>query len=159
MLVGVSMNLAGGPETVSSITYNGVNLSLVGTRLDGDSRVEIWSLVNPDLGTHDVDIVFSGTPDGNTAGVMTFTGVDQTTPLGAFGSGSGAGSSASATVSSAVNELVYGVIAVDDITDYDLIPGAGQTETWDLKAPEVNGGGSTEGRRGFRQHVMDLEWQ
>ncbi|MDV6029059.1 MAG: DUF4347 domain-containing protein [Phycisphaera sp. RhM] len=156
MLVGVSINLAGADE-VTSITYNGDSLSLVGTRVDGDARVEIWSLVAPDVGTYNVDINFSGTSDGNTAGVMTFTGVDQSTPLGTFASGAGVGGSGSVTVSSSTDDLVFAAIAVDDAADYDLVPGTGQTETWDLiGGPNINGGGSTEA--GAASVVMDWTW-
>ena len=80
MLVGVSMNL-GGSQTVSSVTYNGDSLSLVGVEEAGDARIDIWALLAPDVGTFNVDIAFSSPTDGNTAGVMTFTGVDQSTPL------------------------------------------------------------------------------
>jgi hypothetical protein len=86
MLVGVSIN-NDGLETVTSVTYNGVGLSFVGAdaRSD-DARVEIWSLVAPATGTHDVVITFSGDLQQEAiAGVMTFTGVDQSTPLGTSG--------------------------------------------------------------------------
>ena len=51
MLVGVTMEPGG--ESVTSVTYNGVNLSLVGVEQDPSNnvRVEIWSLVAPDIGT------------------------------------------------------------------------------------------------------------
>ena len=143
MLVGVSINIGTG-NSVTSIIYDGSGLTPVGTRTNGDAVVEIWSLVNPSLGTHNVDITFNNTTDGNTAGVMTFTGVDQTVPLGAFASASGNSGSGSATVSSALNELVFGVIAVDDSADYDLVPDGSQTEDWDLYGSEVSGGGSTK---------------
>ena len=144
MLVGVSINETSS-ESVSSITYNGESLTFVGSSETGDARVEIWQLVAPDLGTYDVDIVFSGSTDGNTAGVMTFTGVDQSDPLSTFASGNGSSeSSGLVKISSATDELVYGVIAIDDATDYDVSVGAGQTEDWDLHNSDVNGGGSTE---------------
>ncbi len=143
MLVGVSMNLAVGSEVVDSVTYNGDSLTLVGIEASNDARIEVWSLVAPDVGTFNVDVVFNSPSDGNTAAVMTFTGVDQSTPLGTFASDSGNGTSGSATVTSAVGELVYAVISVDENTDYDLIPDGSQDEEWDLFAPEVNGGGST----------------
>ena len=143
MLVGVSMNL-GGSQTVSSVTYNGDSLSLVGVKEAGDARIEIWALLAPDVGTFNVDIAFSSPTDGNTAGVMTFTGVDQSTPLGAFASDFGYGeSTASATVSSAADELVFGVVSIDDPNFRVLTEGAGQTERWELDGFQTTGGGST----------------
>uniref|UniRef100_UPI0035664008 DUF4347 domain-containing protein n=1 Tax=Psychromonas sp. TaxID=1884585 RepID=UPI0035664008 len=145
MLVGVSLNKGAG-SAVTSITYNGDALTLVGSSSNGDAVAEIWQLVNPDLGTYDVNILLNGKTDGNAAGVMTFTGVDQTSALGVFGSASGgSGGSASATISSASEELVFGIIAVDEDSNYDLAPGADQTEDWDLYPGKgINAGGSTK---------------
>ena len=143
MLVGVSMNL-GGSQTVSSVTYNGDSLSLVGVEEAGDARIEIWALLAPEVVTSNVDIAFSSPTDGNTAGVMTFTGVDQSTPLGAFASDFGYGeSTASATVISAADELVFGVVSIDDPNFRVLTEGAGQTERWELDGFQTTGGGST----------------
>jgi hypothetical protein len=111
MLVGVSISHASAAPTVSSVTFNGVSLSLVGAQdtSDGLARVEIWKLVAPPTGNHDVVVTLSGTPDGVTAGVITFTGVNQTTPLGSFASNQGDSASGSATVSSGSNELVFAI--------------------------------------------------
>jgi hypothetical protein len=147
MLVGVSFGLGSG-ETVSEVRYNGDLLNFEGARNGpgNDSRIEIWSRVAPDTGTHNVVVTLSaGTHDGATAGVMTFTEVNQATPLGTFASNAGVSTSASVTVSSAVDELVFGVLAVDDTSNRDLVPGAGQSpERWDLYANSANGGGTTE---------------
>ncbi|EMI15641.1 Laminin G, subdomain protein 2 domain protein [Rhodopirellula maiorica SM1] len=145
MLVGVSLNQAAG-ETVTSVTYGSQNLTLVGVEENGDARIEIWSLVAPDIGTANVQVNFSGTTDGNTVGVTTFTGVDQSTPLGTFASNSAAsGGTATTTVTSAADEVVFSVVAVDDTVDYNLIPGTGQTERWDLLGGgDISGGGSTQ---------------
>ena len=158
MLVGVSINNPGA-NSVNGITYNGDALTRKGWQQDpgGDARVEIWYLVNPDVGTYNVDIDIVGTSGGNTAGVMTYTGVDQTTPLGGFASGAGWGSSGLANVNSAADELVFAVASVQGPTDYDLVPGAGQTERWDLHGGgDINGGGSTEA--GAASVVMDWTW-
>ncbi len=143
MLVGISMNPSG--ETVSSVTYNGVNLTHVGTQEDGAAlaRVEIWSLVAPDTGTHDVVVNFTDLGHkGASVGVMTFTGVNQTTPTQAFSGDSGLSTSASTTVASATDDLVFGVVAVEKGTA--VTPGAGQTEYWDIDVNATNGAGTTE---------------
>ncbi|MDX1404915.1 MAG: DUF6701 domain-containing protein, partial [Woeseiaceae bacterium] len=146
MVVGVSIALGSG-ETVSSVTYNGDALTFQGSAQGpgNDSRVEIWTRVAPDVGTHDVVVNLSASShDGASAGVATFTGVDQTTPLGTFASDSGTGGSASFNVSSAAGDIVFGVVAVDDSTDYNLVPGSGQAEHWDLDTDELNASGTTE---------------
>jgi hypothetical protein len=148
MLVGVSIvKETGGAPSVSSITYNGVSLSSVGSQATSDNkgRTEIWRLVAPATGTNNVVVTLSAAPDAATAGVMTFTGVHQSTPLGTYASATGDSASASVTVASAANELVFDTVVLEKTADADLVPGAGQTERWDLfQSPGANGGGSTE---------------
>ncbi|MBW2059146.1 MAG: hypothetical protein JRJ26_16790 [Deltaproteobacteria bacterium] len=143
MLVGVSFN-NDSYETVAGITYNGVPLSFVGEdQRDDDARVEIWMLVGPDLGTHDVEVTFNTALYRQAiAGVVTFTGVDQTSPLGTFASEHGDGSTASVDVPSATGELVFGIVAAE--TPSGLTAGSGQTEHWNL---------SMGGGRDFREAV------
>ena len=159
MLVGVSFGLGSG-ETVSEVRYDGDLLNFEGARNGpgNDSRIEIWSRLAPDTGTHNVVVTLSaGSHDGATAGVMTFTEVDQATPLGTFASNAGDSTSASTTVSSAVGELVFGVLAVDDTINRDLVPGAGQSpELWDIFANSANGGGTTE--EGAASVVTSWSW-
>ncbi|NIS81878.1 MAG: hypothetical protein GTO14_17080, partial [Anaerolineales bacterium] len=140
MLVGVSLN-NDSYETVTGITFNGIPLTLVGTEAKSDdARVEIWSLVNPDLGNHDVEITFSEAIYRQAiAGVVTFSGVDQTSPLGTFASAKADGTLASVDVPSATDELVFGIVAAE--TPSGLTVGSGQTEHWNV----VAGGGKTEG--------------
>jgi Tol biopolymer transport system component len=147
MLVGISFGEDKG-DTVSSVTYNGTALTFVGAQDTSDTtkaRVEIWSLVAPDTGTHNVVVSFSDTNhEGATIGVMTFTGADQLTPLGTFSSAEGSDAAPTTAVSSAADELVFGLAAFNDSSDYDFSPGGGQTERWDLYDNKTNGAGSTE---------------
>jgi hypothetical protein len=132
MLVGVSIhNYAS--ETVSSITYNGVALIQVGSSTNAmDSRVEIWRLIAPPTGTYDVVITFSAElSSAARAGVMTFTGVNQTTPLGTFASAIGSASPATVNVTSAANELVFDTVGSEGPSSpFSLTVGAGQTQRW-----------------------------
>jgi hypothetical protein len=153
MLVGVSIVRDPAVPTVSSITYNGVNLSLVGARSTSDNfaRIEIWQLTEADgltTGTHDVVVNLIGpSPNqGVTVGVMTFTGVNQATPLGPFASDINDSSAASViTVVSGIDELVFDTMVLEKSSNADLIPDASQTERWDLWQPPVgNGSGSTK---------------
>ena len=60
MIVGVSMD-AQTSASVSSVTYNGSALTLVGTIQDAGSnvRVELWQMVAPATGTNDVIVTFT----------------------------------------------------------------------------------------------------
>jgi len=161
MLVGVSIvkETVGAP-TVSSITYNGVGLSLVGAQATSDSegRIEIWRLVAPATGANNVVVNLSAVPQSATVGVMTFTGVHQTTPLGTFAPALGESTSASVAVTSAAGELVFDTLVLQKTADVDFLPGAGQTERWDLfQGPgSANGGGSTEA--GAASVTMSWSW-
>jgi len=144
MLVGVSFN-NDNSETVTSVTYNGVALSLEGAETNSDdARVEIWSLVAPDTGTHNVVVTFSAALlQQAVVGVMTFNGVNQSTPLGSFYSAQGDDTtSASLDITSTEGEFVYGVIAAE----YDaLTAGTGFDEQWNmsLSGTKTNGAGGT----------------
>ncbi len=140
MLVGVSMDATGG-SAVTSVTYGGQSLTLVGTLEGGANpiRVEIWRLVNPAAGTANLVVNLNRNADGVSVGVTTFTGVNQTSPLGAFASAIGTSASPSVDVTSASGELVYDVVAGKDATS--LTHGTGQTELWEL----ANGAGNQRG--------------
>ena len=142
MMVGISMNLNVG-ETVLSVKWNNTDLTYFDTIDDGGSRVELWYMVAPELGAFNVDVAFNGTPDGATVGVTTFTGVDQSTPLGVFSSGQGSSTTGSANITSAAGELAYAIIATDDSVDKALDTG-GQNEIFEAYGFQVNGSGITE---------------
>jgi hypothetical protein len=157
MLVGVALN-NNQSETVSSVTYNGLALTLVGTAASTtNTRVEIWRRIAPSTGTNDVVITFSGNLRyGARAGVMTFTGVHQTTPLGTFAGANGNSvGPATVNVTSAATDLVFDTVgcAANDTATLcsSLTVGAGQTQRWNLFAldagstgEQLRAAGSTE---------------
>ncbi len=146
MLVGISFGDSLG-ESVDTVTYNGAALTRVGFQNNADTNsahVEIWSLVAPDTGTHDVVVNFSGSGHaGATVGVITFNGVDQATALGSFGSSEGDSAAPTTTVSSNPAEIVFSVVGLSESSDLNLTPNAG-SETWDLYQDQSNGAGLTQ---------------
>jgi hypothetical protein len=141
MLVGIGLKRTG--VTVTSVTYGGTALTLVGTRVQSDVRIYIYQLINPPTGPADVVVSYSGVPvEGTGVGVTTFSGVDQVTPLGLFAGANGTSNAPSVNATSASNELVYAVAAVGGSTS--IAPGAGQTELWDRTAADVAVEASTE---------------
>ena len=95
------------------------------------SRVEIWKLVSPPEGSADVVITFSADlRRAAVAGVITFTGVNQADPLGAFAETYGDTNSPSLAVPSGSDELVLGVFACETCTSVSFLsPGV---EQWNL---------------------------
>ena len=120
LIVGVSMNITNAPATaVTSITYNGTALTLLEGHNDAGStrRVEMWSLLNPPSGNNlpvnvSINIPVAGATVGIVAGATTFTGVDQTVPMGSFVSADGAaGANSQMDVPSTVNGMILDTLA------------------------------------------------
>lgn len=107
------------------------------------AHTEIWMLIAPPEGMGNVEINFNGSVEkGAVAGVMTFTGVNQTSPLGAFASASGSDTQPGVNVSAAVGDLVFatGMHWNNPLGN----PGEGETEHWELARDKTNGAGSTK---------------
>jgi hypothetical protein len=157
MLVGVSIN-NDALEEVYTVKYNGIDLSFVGfIRNSDDARVEIWQLTEANglpTGTHDVVIKFKigatlnvDLLQGAVAGVTTFTGVDQTTPLGPFASAEADGAASSVTVTSAADEMVFAIMAGETVTSVSLDNAPPAVEQWndvELSSPDTFGAGATQ---------------
>lgn len=148
MVVGVSIN-NDNFETVVSVTYNGVGLDFLGSVDNADdARVELWKLVNPDPGTHDVVIDFNANLTWYAvAGVITLTGVDPDTPLGPIASRFADGNAPDVTIPSASGELALGVFSCETCTSVSIVsPG---TERWNVAAgvggEEFGAGGTQAG--------------
>ncbi len=119
----------GGGTTACSgstgVSYNGVAMTLYGAATNGTVRSELWYLKAPPSGTHNV-VVTSPVPTALAATSMSFTGVNQTTPLGTLGSAIGTGTTPSLTTSSVVGEPIFDVIGAVGTTT-PVVAGATQT--------------------------------
>jgi hypothetical protein len=158
MLVGISWNCDGN-ERVSSVFYGSQDMGTAyGTAYeDDDACIAIYKLVAPTEGTDNVVVTLDGTLLADhdiIVGVMTFTGVDQTTPLGTFYSeiGNNSGPATVTVADSAADDLVFSVFGCED--DCRAIAVDDETERWNedpgptahpsaLSQSEL-GGGSTE---------------
>ena len=98
-------------------------------------------MVAPLTGTNNIVATFA---DGTDAigGATSWTGVNQTTPLGTAVFASGEGTPATVTVASAIGEVVVDALATID-TETRTVE-AGQTERWNLGESDLGGGGSSE---------------
>jgi hypothetical protein len=129
---------------VNSVVWDptGANqsLSLVTgcNRSAGVGEIWIYKLVAPAPGTLTLRVTFAAAAD-SAVGVTSFTGVNQTTPLGTCVVASGDPTPATVTVTSAAGELVFDTVASDENVTKD----ASQSLLWDITTP-VHGGGSTK---------------
>jgi hypothetical protein len=140
MLVGISQS----NRTVTSVTYGSTALTLVGQEnTNGNARVSIYQLINPPSGTASVTVNFStANTNGAVISVTTYTGVNQTTALGAFVSTNAKTTNPTLNISSATGELVYDVVSTDL---QSVTVGSGQTQKWNLNSGQrIIGAGSTK---------------
>ena len=150
LLVGISF-WSNPEKIVNSVTYNGVSLVKSGSVWGGSGgeTVNIWYLVNPPTGTFNIIASFSGAvaPVG---GATSWSGVNQTTPLGAFASAFSATTTNPATVNipSAVGEIVQDTVSYGKQTTTDHTVGSGQTQKWSDATSDgslyASGAGSVE---------------
>lgn len=131
-----------GAQAATAVTYNGTNLTpLIIRTNNNNARVELWYLINPPSGTANVAITWSGASTRAVGGAMSFSGVDQTTPLedpeGATGN-STAGSAVSITVTTTMRG-VWVIDAVASRTGLNMTIAGGRMERWNI----ATGGGNS----------------
>ena len=136
------VSIATDTTPVSGVTYGGQALTLIGGQIDPDdaSRVGLWYLVAPPTGTNNIVATFAEGTDA-IGGSTSWTGVNQTTPLGTAVFASGEGGTAAVTVASAAGEVVVDALATIDIETRTV--GSGQTERWNLDEGDLGGAGSS----------------
>jgi len=145
LVVGVTTRQ--GSRAVTDITYAGLPLVLVGTQTDGLNvvRMSLFILAAPPSGT--ADIVFNLSGRANVAaGAVSFTGVDQASPVAGFVSAGGSSPLGSVVVAGALGEVVVDTAAVQG-NALPIVPGGGQTQLWNLGTGivgnDIIAGGST----------------
>ncbi|HMP77294.1 MAG TPA: SdrD B-like domain-containing protein, partial [Kiritimatiellia bacterium] len=151
MLVGFSAEDDNtGSLSVTNVRYVAVGVTQTMTRVfarasSQEAEMELWSLIAPTIGSGTVTVFMA---DGNAndgdavyVGVTTFSGVNQTTPFRTTNTAVGTTSPASVIVTSAVNDLVFDLMALDDARSATAI--SGQTVLWN----EIVGSAANDGVR------------
>ncbi len=144
LIVGISFQGDPPDADVDTVTYNGINLTRVGTVSNaGQVTSQIWRLVNPATGTHTVEVTLNQA-NKVIAGAASFLNVDQTTPVGTLFSANGKSTSASLNVTSvAEGEVVVDTLALKDGSSASV--GSGQGERWNANlSSDVRTAGSTK---------------
>jgi hypothetical protein len=120
-----------GSTAISGVTYGGDALTyLYKVDYAGTCRHEVWYKVAPKTGANNIVITYGATQSGSypSAGAVSFTGVNQSTPLGTSKTASGVGTTPAVSgISSATGELVIDSICLDSTVT--ATPTAGQTQT------------------------------
>jgi len=155
LVVEVSLNINTTGQTITSVTYNGVAMTLLGGTTNGSNqRVAFYGLAVATAVTNGNVVItptaLTGTNRvGIVAGAITFTGADPTTPVGtpSFAASAAAGTMATITVSGNPNQLILGAIATSRTAT--VTAGSGETQRWTAistggTANDVRGAGSTK---------------
>jgi uncharacterized membrane protein len=111
LLLMVAVAVGAGPDTnrTLAVTYNGVAMTSVGlvhSNNQAQGYVQLFSLKAPASGTHAVQVTLSGGNASLEAGSVSFTGVDQTTPVRNVVISFGSSASPNVTVPSAPGNMV-----------------------------------------------------
>jgi len=149
IVVSVGIDKNGGGQTVTSVTYGteagGPNLpmTLLGAATNGTvERAELWGLVGPTAGTHQISVVVANAGGQNTAvvaGARSFTNVFQTAAAGTAVAATG--NTATPTVSLTNGGFDYVVDSVAFNANVALTATSSQTNTFNVTsaAPAFSG--------------------
>ena len=141
--VGVSVR-ANPAVTVTGITYDGVPMHFL--RRDGSGaanspNTELWYLENPNTTANaTITVTLSGTPSDVSAGAISYSEVDQTTPNDVAGGAgtNGTGTAASQSITTVTdNALTLSVLMVH--ANATIVIQNGDTQVFDLAFGSVNG--------------------
>src|SRR5262249_16621092 len=98
---------------VPSVTYGGVALTHAGQVYDNNrapASTDLFVLIAPPSGTNTVQVTYSGCSSDIEAGSISFTGVNQSTPLANVKTNFGFNSTPGVTVASAAGDMVVDVV-------------------------------------------------
>lgn len=142
----------------TGVSYDGMALTkIIQTTIpaDGSERTEIWYLVNPPSGTHNVSTTFSSAFTAGQDGSYSFFGVSQTNPIDATGTFSiGSGNTASITLTPTVagDEIIDG-ISLQTFSQTNFAAKAGQTLNY---STPLGGGGNPGAASSYKTNPTSL---
>lgn len=118
---------AEGGVSITSIAYGAQTPTLVGSHSGGSSH--LYRLVAPNTGAQSVSVNFSGSSARCAMGILSYTGVDQTTPVGSLVEGTTSTDTVSVDATSAIGQLVVDFAIFAGAT---IVVGPDQTARIDL---------------------------
>jgi hypothetical protein len=132
---------------VSSLSYDGLPLTRIGFRTGSSCRTELWGLVTPPSGSHDVTLVASGNASAVIAGASSYVGVDPARPVGPFASHAGtdnAPASAEVSVANTADDLTFDIVCGTGAAAPTPNQGPGQSTRWERTRGNLAAAGSTQ---------------
>ena len=135
LLVAIGVHVATGmPTTVTNITYGGVSLTQVTTALYSAAnprvRTYVFQLINPASGTNTITVNFAAATL-SVAGAVTYTGVNQTSPIQTSSTSIGSGTAPSVFVTvTGSRRLLFGHLGGHGTSIWTITEESGQTNRW-----------------------------
>ncbi len=124
-------------QTITGVTYNGVALTLIGVATESSFRTEMWYLVAPAVGSHNIQFTMSAATALNRKFVgigYGLAGINQSTPLGTSNTANNTSvQPATVTVFSSIGEVIIGSFVRDSGTTDLALSCNGQTEVAMIK--------------------------
>lgn len=126
-------------DTISSVTYNSVAMTLVpsSSKSIGQYTTVLYYLVAPATGSNTVAVTFTNAVFDFGGGAVSFTGADQSTPLGTANTASGTSTTPSVAITSTTGEIVLDTLIITH--SGTLTVDGSQTQRWNS-----TGGGFTK---------------
>lgn len=167
LVVAVNIDESGGASTVTGIRYGtegggpNVAMTLLGSRSNGTNvRTELWGLVAPAAGTHQITVTIgnnTGLRNTNVvAGAQSFSGVDQPAPTGPPASNVANSATPTVVVTNSAYDYVVDSIAWN--SNNTLTAGALQDQRFGIvtnaAAPVTNFFGGSSGLHGYANQTM-----
>ncbi|HXH42060.1 MAG TPA: C25 family cysteine peptidase [Thermoanaerobaculia bacterium] len=163
LVVGVNIDLSGRTSNSTGVVYGteggGPNsaMTALGSISNGTNvRTELWGLVAPATGTHQITVTVSNPSARNdtvVAGAQSFSGVDQANPTGTAVTGSNNSAIASVTTANSAYDYVVDAIAWN--LNAALTPGNQQDGRYGIVTTTLtNFSGAGSGLRGYPNATM-----
>jgi hypothetical protein len=116
--------------TTTGVTFNGDAMTLVHAEAHSQGEASLWRLIAPDTGTHDIVATFSAATSAKHSISVSYTAVDQTTPLGTANGRNGSATdplvlSGANAVATASGNLAFGVFFSGSTNTFSA--GSGET--------------------------------
>lgn len=163
VLVVVVAWTASATRTVTGVTYNGVALTQVAsarrevTFIDTSvSGVDIWYLINPATGTHNIIATVSAVGTFVWGGGISFTGAHQSSVVGTANTATGTSTAPSVAITSAVGEIVVGGVMARADSEGQLT--SGDTQKWCSRETAGFNGATNNGATQVGAASVTMDW-
>ena len=144
---------------ITGVTFNEESMTQAVSQVSGGSgreRAAIYYIVNPDVGTYEVSVDFSGNSSGR-AYAESFSGTDATQPDDTA-STSGEAKAASTSVTASQGAYLTDVLAMETTWASARTPDGSQTEEPECVTTSVHGSASYKGTVSSGSQAMEWTW-